>query len=568
MAPRLIVIAMIVVVILSMTVVMQSKAPKPVVDDVIQIDLLESKGSHPQSMPKPKSPDENDPTELLTPEKLEEWDDNAFDAFESENTRYSTPRNEKWSDPVELIGPWQAETEIVAATPAAPTTEPVQSEVASDSSAGSLPPSGTAVVAVNESIAISEPMSDTSEWPVESAIAASDVEESTPAIQDDRSGAATWASTASNDFSMASQLETEPLSSVPYVPSPAVAETNGAIEALDEDPVVLGQPADDATPATNDIVETAESAQPTKDIPASVAQIAREHLRYGSSLARRGSLYSARQEFFAGLRLIADSLDLVNETASYREHYASAILALNEANDFASAPGDQAATPLQDIVATHQSKVLSEKEIATMSPMSAMQAYFIFAEDHFSKACGCSPVASELLYSLGKLHTVKAAQDPTAQPTDLAIAILMHHAALNVDPQNYQSANELGVALAKLRYYEPARTALLHSLATKPTAEAWLNLSVVHRALGESELAELAMTEHKTKLAEQSGASELSPQIQWMENSEFAAARQVAYEASEGGPSSSATPAANRIEPNPTSHKSMWSQIKKSFGAR
>jgi tetratricopeptide (TPR) repeat protein len=565
MAPRLIVVAMIVVVILAMTVVMQSKTPKPVVDDVIQVDLLDLKGSQQQTTPKPKSPDENKPTELLTPEKLEEWDDSAFDAFESENTKYSTPHNEKWSDPVELIGPWQAEAQIVAVTPAAPPTAPLTTEATIDQPAAPLPSTNTALVVENESPTDNLSTIEGRDVQTESALVATEVPETTPLKQDDATSAATWSSTVSNDFSMASQLDAEPISSVPYVPSPTTAAPNNSTEAPNNDSVALYQPVADVSLATD---KTVEPSQPAKDIPSSVAQIAREHLRYGSSLARRGSLYSARQEFFAGLRLIADSLDLVNETATYRAHYASAILALNEASDFANAPGDQAATPLQDIVATHQSKVLSEKEIATMSPMSAMQAYFIFAEEHFSKACGRSLVASELLYSLGKLHTVKAAQDPTAQPTDLAIAILMHHAALNVDPKNYQSANELGVSLAKLRYYEPARTALLHSLATNPTAEAWLNLSVVHRALGETELAELALAEHKTKLAEQSGASERSPQIQWMENSEFAAARQVAYEAPEGGPGSSATSSANRIESNPASNKSMWSQIKKSFGAR
>ena len=143
----------------------------------------------------------------------------------------------------------------------------------------------------------------------------------------------------------------------------------------------------------------------------------------------------------------------------------------------------------------------------------------------------------------------------------------MHQAALNVDPANYRSANELGVALAKLRYFEPARAALLQSIATQPTAEAWLNLSSVHRALGETRLADLALAENQAMEGARESDSTVAHSIRWMAPNEFATTQQARYEETDS-PSGSPTniPTAERIPPSPTSESGIWASLKRSFG--
>lgn len=311
------------------------------------------------------------------------------------------------------------------------------------------------------------------------------------------------------------------------------------------------------------------SVGPLRDVPDSVNQIAHHHWEYGNSLARRGSMFSARQEFFSGLRLIIESLDLVNGVASHRGHYDLAITALNEAEDFTQAAGDDISSSVSRIAANHQSKILSPTEAQSLTSMAAMQAYFAFSQDHFSAACGHSPVASELLFGLGKLYTVKATQDASGGPIDLAIAILMHQSALNVDSNNFLSANELGVALAKLGHYEPARAALLHSVATKPTPEAWLNLSIVHRQLGETQLAELALSEKQAAEAGLGPESTATNQIRWMSRNEFSSAQQVNFEAANVDAENIPATSAPDTKPKPNSaNDSLWSKFKRTLGAK
>ncbi len=329
------------------------------------------------------------------------------------------------------------------------------------------------------------------------------------------------------------------------------------------DPTQLSAP--ESTPQAIE----APATGPMRPVPQSVDQIAHNHLEYGNSLARRGSMFSARQEFFSGLRLIIESLDLVNGVVSHRGHFDLAITALNEAEDFTQAGGDVVSTSVERVADLHQSKILSPSEIQSLTPMAAMQAYFAFAQDHFSAACGHSPVASELLFGLGKLYTVKATQDTSGGPIDLAIAILMHQSALNVDPNNFLSANELGVALAKLGHYEPARAALLHSVATKPTPEAWLNLSIVHRQLGETQLAELALSEKQAAEAGFSPESTATHQIRWMSPNEFSSGQQVNFE--DANTVASNMPATSAPDSKPKSNSpndSLWSKFKRSLGTK
>jgi tetratricopeptide (TPR) repeat protein len=322
-----------------------------------------------------------------------------------------------------------------------------------------------------------------------------------------------------------------------------------------------------ATPAPTETreAEIADPASPLKTVPESVNRIARNHLQYGSSLARRGSLFSARQEFFSGLRLLVESLDLVNGGTAQREHYDMAMTALREAEDFMRGDQNGASISVARVVEIHQSKIIEVSAAETLTPLAAMQAYFSFAERHLAEACGRAPVASDLLFALGKLYTVKASHDASGESVDLAVAILMHQAALTVNPNNYLSANELGVSLAKLGHYEPARAALLHSVATRPTPEAWKNLAVVHRQLGETELADLASSEQMAAEQSSGQSSPIERQVRWVLPTDLSSAEQVSFTdpPAPSGPMAAA-PAATR--PEPVINATWWTKFKQTLG--
>ena len=66
----------------------------------------------------------------------------------------------------------------------------------------------------------------------------------------------------------------------------------------------------------------------------SVAQRAAHHIEYGKTLARRGATQAAQQEFFASLRLLAQSRDEQVGSSEYSMSLRKAILAIKEAEDF------------------------------------------------------------------------------------------------------------------------------------------------------------------------------------------------------------------------------------------
>ena len=103
-----------------------------------------------------------------------------------------------------------------------------------------------------------------------------------------------------------------------------------------------------------------------------------------------------------------------------------------------------------------------------------------------------------------------------------AKAIVFHRAAMIVDPKNYKAANELAVLMGRYGEYETARGLLLHCLAVHRMPEAWYNLSVVHRQLGEADLAKRAEYEYQlTSRGAKGPASSMDQIIRWVDPKTF-----------------------------------------------
>jgi len=100
-----------------------------------------------------------------------------------------------------------------------------------------------------------------------------------------------------------------------------------------------------------------------------------------------------------------------------------------------------------------------------------------------------------------------------------------HQAALASDAGNWLAANELGVLYARYGQLPQARQLLLYSLRLRPHVQGWQNLAVVHRQLGEADLAKLADNERQL-LAQKSGesADAAGDMVRWVDPKTFAAA--------------------------------------------
>jgi hypothetical protein len=218
----------------------------------------------------------------------------------------------------------------------------------------------------------------------------------------------------------------------------------------------------------------------------SVAQSADVLVRQGFRLAERGAVYSARLKFFAALSLIARSLDVKQQTQVYTRSLVAGRTALVEAWDF-RLNGLPMATDMARIVAAHRTAVLAQVPLESLSPVSAQQRYFSYAQEQLALAAGREPVGSLALYGLGK--SAAAVRGPSDAPS-MTIAgeqMAYYQAALMVDGRNFRAAHELGVLLAMHGRLEAARDLFLGSLAISENAATWRNLQVVWAKLGETE---------------------------------------------------------------------------------
>jgi Flp pilus assembly protein TadD len=243
----------------------------------------------------------------------------------------------------------------------------------------------------------------------------------------------------------------------------------------------------------------------------------------GFAMAQRGMFYTARAELIQALQLLAQAHDVQHGTSHHGQALASGLMALEEARDFQSPPGQPAVVDARQVAGGHRTQVLQHLPGA-VSPVVAQQQYFAHAQAQLAAAVGGERVASQTLYRLGKLETALAAHDDDRQAAHGPQAMVFHQAALSVDAANYLAANELGVLLARYGQLAEARRLLVHSVSLRPHAEGWHNLAVVHRRLGEDELAKRAEHE-RTLLAKKEGDAGRSAElpVRWVDRQTFAA---------------------------------------------
>jgi hypothetical protein len=240
-------------------------------------------------------------------------------------------------------------------------------------------------------------------------------------------------------------------------------------------------------------------------------------------MAQRGMLFAARDEVTGALHMLAQALDAQHATTAHSSALSAGMIALREAADFAPTPGrDAAAIRVGEIARTHRTPVLDAS--ATVPPIVAQQHYYAFAQQQLAFAGGGQPAASQALYTLGRIQAALASQPSTA-PLHGPGAIVFHQAALVVDSRNYLAANELGVLLARYGQLTGAKQALVHSVTTRPHAEGWHNLAIVHERLGEADLAQLARSEQQLLARGNPAAPAPTPagQVQWVDTQTFAA---------------------------------------------
>ena len=365
-----------------------------------------------------------------------------------------------------------------------------------------------------------------------------------------------------SNISQANSRSTTPLSL--HTESATPTEKSLAHQQLPHSlPQDIHIPSPPATVAINTPVSLAQTPLSNQGTSAVVERRAMEHIEYGNSLAMRGAGHAAKQEFLQALHIVAESNDAQRQSRQSTTSLASGLLALEEAADFL---GDMQMQDrnLATMIGSHRSRVLSEQEARSLSPIQAMQAYYYFAEQRFSDAGGASPTASLALYSLGKLLLSPTQPSNGGHPIDQTKAMVMFRSSLATDSTNHRSANELGVLMARNGRFQQSKELLLSSLRNQPTQEAWKNLAKVHENLGETALASLARSE-ETALSHSNQLAANQQKARWVTSQTF---EQQAAQSQAFAPSAQPVPRvadASSETPSDSKKFKLFSNLKKLF---
>lgn len=299
--------------------------------------------------------------------------------------------------------------------------------------------------------------------------------------------------------------------------------------------------------------------KPRIEISNTIAKQAAQRIEYGKSLCRRGALFAARQEFFLALNIIAQSRD---ESSGGQEHsraLSRGFLALKEAEGFVVDNIEAGSTlDVASVVETHRCNVMTTQEAEMLTPAQATHRYIEFAKQQLDQACGRNVVSAEAFFCLGKLYTAVSKTRSVPSNLDSSKSIAFHEAALQSDEKNYRSSNELGVLMAQSGRMEEAKRYLKKSLIVHRTPQAWQNLAMTHRQLGEVELAELAESEFA--MASQAPIVNSTSPIQWVPTESFSTAAPFDYQ-----PRVASNP---ESRPTPSAEQSKIKSITKSFSER
>lgn len=218
-------------------------------------------------------------------------------------------------------------------------------------------------------------------------------------------------------------------------------------------------------------------------LPREIDQRTRAMIKQGTSLAKRGAMYSARQEFLSVLQLVAQAYDSQLGIRYHSKALANGLRALEEADDFATRNSDAAVDfNLKAFIAGHKTPVLKNHATDELLPYVAMQRYYDYARQQLAIAGRGSASASAALYAIGRTETM-VSRTNTGQAATGPKPLAYYQSALAIDQRNNPAANELGVMLAQAGKVNEAHNVLAAAARVRPTPMLMNNLAQTRRMM-------------------------------------------------------------------------------------
>lgn len=265
------------------------------------------------------------------------------------------------------------------------------------------------------------------------------------------------------------------------------------------------------------------SVQPLENPPGwmSVETYLRSSLDRCDHLLRRGAVHSSRQEAIGGLRHLFRTLDLHKRGWDSEPKLQQGLTALKESEDFERSQLTEP-TWVYRLVQSHQTTILKEEELNSISPAIATQHYRAFARQVLFTASDGHPWAADLYYALGKTYEKEAQQQPERQYALLQNATICFQVAHAIDPSRSHIANQLGFNLLQMDKLGEAIVALNTAIASQPTSNAYLNLAEAYRRVGHSGEMQLALQQASNLKVQETRYSPENPEITEISPEDFA----------------------------------------------
>jgi tetratricopeptide (TPR) repeat protein len=221
------------------------------------------------------------------------------------------------------------------------------------------------------------------------------------------------------------------------------------------------------------------------------------------------------------LRHLFRAMDLHKRTWEREPAGQQALVALKEAEDFERSLITEP-TLVHRLVQSHQTPILQETPLDSVSPAIAAQHYRSFARAAFLDAADEHAWAADLLFALGKTYEKEAQQQPDRQLTLLQHATVCYQSAHKVDPRRHDIANQLGFNLLELDRVDEAVAALNAAIVSQPSANAYRNLAEAYRRQGRVEQMNQAQAMASSLASQETHYSPERPEITEISPEEFA----------------------------------------------
>jgi hypothetical protein len=261
-------------------------------------------------------------------------------------------------------------------------------------------------------------------------------------------------------------------------------------------------------------------ANPRSPEMMAVLQRVNDRLKSGFLLARRAATYSARAEFVAALKMIAEANDEQQQTRIYTTSLTNGLTALREAGVFVDHPADRAGLSVERIVAGHKTKLLKDEDLTQITPLDAASRYYAYAQEQLAAAAAQEPLGSMALFGMAKSAAAMTTSTSLKPQQRIAQEITLYRAALLAAPQNFLAANELAVVEVRNGNLHEARDLLMQSATASNQPATWHNLVTIHTRLGETELARQA--KERLSVLPQPKTHRGLPPVEWLDANAFA----------------------------------------------